>query len=52
MARNSIPDDLKELIRRQVQLRQQIVAFKTIAQLAGVSVRAVLKAARKARNGR
>lgn len=45
---NRIPPDLLQLIKRQKALRRQIVSWHVIAQLAGVSLRAVYKAARKA----
>jgi hypothetical protein len=44
-----ISPDLLELIRRQKRLREQLVAWHVIAELAGVSKRAVLKAAASAK---
>ena len=42
--------DLIELITRQKKLRLQIVSWNTIAQLAGVSSRQVLKVAAKVKH--
>lgn len=44
-----IPPDILAIIRRQKTLRQKIVSWRVIAELSGVSIRAVLKAARQVR---
>jgi len=44
-----IPEDIMAIIRRQVHLRKQLVSWRVIAELSGVSVRAVLKAAKRVR---
>ncbi len=42
-----IPDDLMLLIKRQKELRKQLVSWRVIAELSGVSLRAVYKAIKR-----
>jgi len=44
---NRIPPDLLLLIKRQKELRKQLVSWRLISELSGVSLRAVYKAAKR-----